>query len=243
MEPQEYEKMYELEDKHWWFVSKRRLINNFLNKIKFNNKPYILDLGCGTGANLQSFCKYGKAVGMDISPLAIKFSSARECPYLVRGSVNNIPFKDNVFSAVTLLDVLYHKMVKEDKEALSGVYRIMGKGGKLIITDSALKILKGPHDAAVHGKCRYSKKDLKELVQNAGFKIERLTYINFLVFPFVFIIRMYKNIFKETKHSSDLKEVHPVLNCILLGVQKIEGILLKFINLPIGSSIFCIAVK
>lgn len=234
MEPQEYEKMYQLEDSHWWFVNKRRLIRRFL---KTNSK--ILDIGCGTGANLKAFSIYGRAIGIDISPLAIRSSLLRGCPFLVRASINNLPFKNNIFDTVTLLDVLYHRMVREDKKALVEVYRVLKKEGRVIITDSALEFLRGPHDVAVHGARRYDKARLRQLVEEAGFNIQRLTYTYFLLFPVICAIRL----FKRTGSSSDLKSVHPILNYVLLMIQGIEGLLLKIVNLPIGSSILCVARK
>lgn len=234
MQEEEYEKMYQLEDTHWWFVSKRRLVHSF-----FKKNSSILDIGCGTGANLRSFSPYGKTVGMDVSPLAIKFSSMRNCPRLVRASVSDLPFKNDVFGIVTLLDILYHKMVNEDKKALDNVARIIKNGGKIIITDSALEFLRGPHDTAVHGVRRYTKARLKQLVKEAGFIIERLSYINFLLFPIICSIRL----LKKGGTSSDLKPINPILNYILLQIQGFERFLLRFINLPIGSSILCVARK
>lgn len=243
MEPEEYEKMYQLEDTHWWFVSKRRLINSFLKKLGPSDKAHILDVGCGTGANLKLFCRNNKAVGIDISSLAMGFASLRGCPYLVRGSINNLPFKNNVFDAVTLLDVLYHRMVTEDKLALDEAYRITKENGKILITDSALEFLRSPHDKAVHGVRRYNKERLKQLVLDAGFKMEKLTYTNFFLFPFVCSVRLWKRLSKSEKISSDLKKVHPLLNHLLLMIQNFERFLLQFINLPIGSSILCIVRK
>lgn len=239
MEPKEYEKMYQMEETHWWFVSKRNLVRSFLEK----TDGYILDIGCGTGANLKSFSNFGKVIGIDVSPLAMSFSSRRGCPYLVRASADNLPFKDNIFDAVTLLDVLYHRMVERDKGAMAEVSRIVKQDGRIIITDSALEFLRSAHDAAVHGMRRYNKKNLRQVVQDAGFRIERLTYINFLLFPLVFVIRLWKKFFRRETDSSDLKPVYPILNNILLKVQELEGLLLRFFNLPVGSSIFCVARK
>lgn len=243
MEPEEYKKMYQLEESHWWFVSKRRLVRSFFKRAVSPNSTKILDLGCGTGANLKSFSSYGKGFGVDISPLAIKFSSMRGCRYLVRASINALPFKDNIFDVVTLLDVLYHKMVEEDKKALSEVYKLTKQGGKIIITDSALKGLRSSHDIVTQGRRRYNKRDLRQLVRDAGFKIERLTYTNFFLFPFICTIRLWKRFFVRGIVSSDLKPVDPILNYILLIVQIFERFLLKVINLPIGSSILCVARK
>lgn len=242
MESEEYKKMYQLEKSHWWFVSKRRLVKDLLRKSNNSLKTRLLDIGCGTGANLEEFSEIANAVGIDISPLAIQFSKMRGCRSLVRGSIDNLPFKNNVFNRITLLDVMYHRLVKE--ESISEVYRVLSKNGKVIITDSAFEFLRGPHDSVVHGIRRYNKRGLAGLAAGNGFKIERITYINFLLFPLVYATRCYrKMVCSKTVVSSDLKKVNPVLNCFLIMVQKFERFLLRFANLPIGSSILCILKK
>lgn len=242
MEPREYEEMFKLEDTYWWFVNKRKLICGFLKKALNNKNSYILDIGCGTGANLKSFSKYGRVFGTDISPFALRYSSIRGCSNLVGASINSLPFKDEIFNVIILSDILYHRMVSESS-ALSNVYRILKIGGEVIITDSALEFLKGPHDMAVHGERRYYKKSLKQIINKAGFKVERLTYTNFLLFPVVCIIRLWRSFSKKNELTSDVRRINPVLNYLFLIAQASERFLLKFTNLPIGSSILCIARK
>ena len=76
MQQREFSKMFQVEDKHWWFVSKRLFAKTFLG---IANKKFtkILDIGCGTGRNLIMLRRYGQVFGVDINPLALKFCSRR----------------------------------------------------------------------------------------------------------------------------------------------------------------------
>src|SRR5205085_12429314 len=83
MQPHTYLIMREVEDKHWWYVGRRRIIESFVQRIcdeirkEGKGESRILDIGCGTGGNLESLTKFGKAEGVDISRVAIDFCRAR----------------------------------------------------------------------------------------------------------------------------------------------------------------------
>lgn len=55
MQQHTYRIMYEVEGTHWWFAGRRRIIESFVEKIceDMPGRPRILDVGCGTGANLE----------------------------------------------------------------------------------------------------------------------------------------------------------------------------------------------
>jgi len=244
MEIEEYKKMYNLEGTHWWFVSKRKLIFLFLRKYypKKDMKRKILDTGCGTGIILNEFNKYGKTYGIDLSAHAIKFCKLRGINNVTKSSVLKIPFESNYFDVVGCFDVLYHKDVEDDKKALKELSRVCKKGGRIFITDSACKFLFGKHDIASHARTRYSSKEIRQKLKSAGFKIEKLTYYNFFLFPLVLLKRKLSILF-NSKKSTDLKKENLVINTLLKLIMSIERILLKWINFPFGVSIFCIARK
>lgn len=244
MEIDEYKKMYELEESHWWFVSKRNLIFSFFKKYypKNNTKRMILDIGCGTGVILKEFNKFGKAYGIDLSEQAIKFCKLRGLKNVKEVSLDKLPFKSNYFDIIGCFDVLYHKNVKDDINALKEIARVCKKGGRLFITDSACKFLMGKHDVASHARTRYSAKEIKQKLESAGFEIERLTYYNFFLFPLVFLKRKL-SLLLNTSKSTDLKKENFLINNLLGLLMSIEKVLLNFMNFPFGVSIFCIARK
>src|SRR5690348_407858 len=101
MYPDEYRVMFEIEDDYWWYRGLRILLKNLLAQYAPAKSPstMILDVGCGTGANLKLLESYGEAIGIDISEQAIGFCRARGIPRsrTFLASVLNLPFSNSQF--------------------------------------------------------------------------------------------------------------------------------------------------
>jgi ubiquinone/menaquinone biosynthesis C-methylase UbiE len=245
MEFDEYAKMYELEDSHWWFRGKRKIAEEIIAKfITLAPQNRILDVGCGTGGMLTLLRQYGVAVGLDISSFGLHFAAQRGLDSLLRGSALTLPFADDSFDLVTGFDVLYHEQVSDDLVALREFHRVCRPGGSLIITDSALNILRGQHDEAYHATRRYTASEICSKVTEAGFRPLKVSYANAFLFPMILFVRIWKRHFNgNASHRSDLYPMPPVLNALLYGIYGFEASLLKYLDLPIGSSIVCVARK
>src|SRR3989441_13111280 len=130
MQQHTYSIMYEVEGKHWWFVGRRRIIAGFVEKIcqDFNKlRPRILDVGCGTGANLQMLSMFGVAEGVDVSAEALEFCRARGLARVRQGAAESLPFEDASFDLVTGLDVVEH--LDDDLAGLTEMRRVLRPGG------------------------------------------------------------------------------------------------------------------
>ena len=71
MEKSLYPVHAEMEDKHWWFCARRAIINGFLDIVAGKQeRPTIIDIGCGTGATVAALSEYGSAaIGIDTSEI------------------------------------------------------------------------------------------------------------------------------------------------------------------------------
>jgi methylase of polypeptide subunit release factors len=88
MQSHHYPILYQVEDTHWWYVGRRRIIQSLVEKISTTLKTQrILDVGCGTGANLKMLAAYGKAEGVDISPQAVDFCHERGLDTVKLGAI------------------------------------------------------------------------------------------------------------------------------------------------------------
>jgi SAM-dependent methyltransferase len=243
--PEEYEKMFAVEDRHWWFAGKRKLVGVLLDGARLPLNAKILDVGCGTGGMQLLLHRYGQVTGIDASEIALSFARRRGLAELRRAQLPNLPFADASFDVVGVFDVLYHRNVGDDAIAARECLRVLKPGGAIVVTDSALGFLAGPHDVAMHGARRYSARGIRELLAGAGFAVERAGYGNFLLFPVAGPWRVLQRWFGGGASSghSDVSPAPAWVNGILGFVYGAEAFLLRFADLPIGTSIIAIARK
>ena len=240
MEPAEYGRSFALEGELWWFRAKRALVLALLARYARASRLGV-DLGCGTGGMLDALRAQGKWVGVDAEPLALAFCRKRGLTRLAGASAIALPFRTGTFDACLCLDVLYHRAVPSDSLALAECHRILRPGGLLVVTDSAFAWLHSPHDEAVHGARRYTRRQMVARMRAAGFTPLLASYTYCLVFPAVAAVRLARRAGRRT--GSDVVPLPGLLNRILLAVQGVERALLRLGPLPFGSSIVCVARK
>jgi SAM-dependent methyltransferase len=242
MHPDEYIKMFAVEDTHWWFVGKRKLAGVFLDALPAQATRKILDVGCGTGGMHALLRSYGSVCGVDMSEIALGLAARRANAHLQYAALPHLPFADATFDLVTLFDVLYHRCVADDWLALREVARVLRPHGHVLITDSALGFLRGPHDETVHGARRYTTGEIRAKLHSAGFAIQRVSYADFFIFPIVAGWRIARR-FIATAEGSDVHPTPNWLNASLSFVYRLEAGLLSRVNLPVGTSIIALAQK
>ncbi len=245
MNLEEYEKMYKLESSYWWFQGRKKIILELLKKYALSksvNSP-ILDSGCGTGLILQELNNYGFTIGLDFSPKALAYCKERGLNNLLKGDVSQLPIKSNQCEIVVSLDLLEH--IEKDEIVLKEYHRILKKDGIICLAVPAHPFLWSSHDDALHHYRRYTKKGFKEILVKNHFDIIRYSYaISFTFVPIV-IYRFLTKIFKKKKAKSNTHIIilPKFINNFLIFLLKIEAFLLRYINLPMGVSLICIAKK
>ncbi len=245
MERPEYESMYELEDTHWWFVGRQQLALALIDQwITFSPSPRILDVGCGTGGNVQALAQYGTSLGLDISSTALEFARKRQLPYLFQASGVTLPYVDNSFGLVTIFDVLYHQWITDDSQALQELYRVLQPGGWLLVTDSALPILWSSHDDVYFARQRYTLQDLDDKLRVIGFEQRVSSYANFLLLPAFLFVRLTMD-WLPVASDIDRQGTFPGwFNTMLTRVRSLETWWMrKGGKLPVGSSLIILAQK
>lgn len=236
-----YHQMYQFEDGHWWFTAKKRYIHLVLTSLygKTSNQIKILDYGCGTGGVTKNLERWGNVVGIEKNPTAVKYARKRNVKVLLVNS-KKLPFKNNSFDLVTILDVLYHKNVSPDS-TLEEVFRVLKPKGYVIITDCAHQNLWSDHDVQMQARQRFDKIELENMSRKNHFNLIRSSYLFLLTFPLFYLQR--KIIMHFTNSSQPTLKMPSSLNLMLDFICKVEAMLFTRFSLPVGSSILLVLQK
>lgn len=238
----EYNKMFLLEDSHWWYKGAHNiLLNQFKQHFSNVSDLNMLDAGCGTGRISELLQDYGSIISIDISWEAIKYARMRNIARLLQGNVLFLPFNNNTFDCVVAFDLLYS--IDEDCGVLGEFRRIMKDAALLILNVPSYNFLCSQHDRAISTKRRYSKRDIEKKLIDNGFVIEKITYWNTFLFPVAAFVRIIKKFIPTKKPKSDLAYIPGYLNSILAKIVYLEASLIKRLNLPFGLSLLVVAKK
>jgi len=243
MEPREYDRMFSLEESHWWYRALRRYIGRALAGT-LASRPAVLDAGCGTGMLLAEWGDSVRGVGLDYSAEALRRAQRRELARLVRGSVERLPLRSAVFDLVVSADVLYHRGVSDDVAALREFARVLKPGGTLLLNLPAFGWLRSGHDVAIHTARRYTAPEVREKLIRAGLRPVRVRYWNFLLFPPIALVRLARRPRGGDAGAaqSDLTALPGWLNGLLDGLLAFEA-RLGFLGAPAGLSVLAVARK
>ena len=245
MEPSEYERIYQAETQHWWYLGMEAITRAILNRyIDPSTGLKILDAGCGTGAAMLTYlADYGAVAGFDISPLALKFCRARNLTPLALASVMEIPFQSDNFDLLTSFDVLYERNVTLDVAALAEFFRVLRPGGLLLLRLPAYNWLRGQHDRSIHTARRYTSAQVAQLLTGSGFCPLHITYANTFLFPLAVAKRLLEHLWPPAPDSSDLSVDVGIFNGLFKQILSSEAPLAARRRLPFGLSVIALGQK
>jgi SAM-dependent methyltransferase len=242
MQPELYQQLWDLEDRHWWFRGRRRIVSALLGKLELPDDAKILDLGCGTGGNLEMLSGFGTVTGIEMDAMAAELAGQRGRAPVLRGSLpDDLPVGEGSFDCVTMLDVLEH--IEQDAQSLKSVNRLLAPGGHLLLTVPAFRFLWGPHDEAHHHKRRYRADVLRALLQGAGFSVAKISYYNTWLFPPVALVRLLRKFLPAGEAGVEVTLPPPWINRFLGALFASERHVLTRARLPFGISLLAVAKK
>jgi SAM-dependent methyltransferase len=171
--------MLELDDRHWWYRGRRRIIQAELDRLPLRAGAQVLDAGCGSGRTLEELGRYGEVYGIELDPGAAEVAQGRGCGEVRIGRLEELPWADEHFDLITCLDVIEH--TPDDRVTLRELRRVCRPGGFLLVTVPAYQGLWSTHDVANHHYRRYSRGRLRAAAGGAGWRVRRMTSFNGLL--------------------------------------------------------------
>ena len=210
------------------------------------NHARLLDCGCGTGSHLQMLRDYGRAVGFDLTAIGPRFAK-QHGQTVAQASIAAIPFTNGTFDLVTSFDVFQCLPDDVERAAIAEIARVLKPGGWLLLHVAALEILHGKHSVLSEEVRRYTPSRLRSVVEAGGFRIERLTFDHMSLLPMMLPVRAWHRFTAgggavQAGEGEITVPIAPV-NAALTALVSLEALALRAINMPIGSSLMCLARK
>ncbi len=227
---------------HFWFRGFRRFVEPLVAAAAAGRRPAILDCGCGTGHNLELLRRYGTAYGIDLTWAGLQYARSQGERRVARATAAQLPFADGRFGLVTSFDVLYALPDEAERRAIAELFRVLAPGGSLIVNVAALDALRGNHSVLSGEVRRYSRAGLTARLVAAGFEVTRATYTNFAILPMVAAVRLKQRVSGAHVESQEEITVPPApVNAFLSGLLAVEAVVLRAVDMPLGSSLIAIA--
>jgi SAM-dependent methyltransferase len=231
---------HRVEDRHWWYRGRRRVLERAIARLALPTPTRILDAGCGSGRNMLDLTRYGTVSGIELSDTSVALARARNVGEVIEGSILDMPFAADSFDLAVCLDVIEH--LQDDRGALRELRRVLSPGGSLVVTVPAYQWLWSGHDEINHHHRRYNRHTLLDAAHDAGWSCAGATYFNSLLLPVAIALRALDRVHTKTTESSlDLWVPPAPLNWLLQQPLNLEAAAIgRQRHIPAGLSLLAI---
>ena len=244
MDPLYEQETVAVEDRHWWYVGRRRILEGVVESLALPAGAEILDAGCGSGRNLEWLARFGAVTGLELSDDSLEYARRRAIGSVVAGSVEKISLADESFDLVTSFDVIEHV---DDRRTLPELHRVLRPGGRLFVSVPAYPFLWSEHDARNHHRRRYTKRALLEVARAAGFEPRWSSHFNLLLLPAAAAHRLIEGFSlppEGAARRSQFELTSSWLNPVLRLPLAAEAVVLRAgRRIPAGLSLLAVFVK
>jgi SAM-dependent methyltransferase len=230
----------EVDEYHWWYRGRRRVIVAELDRLPLAPGARVLDAGCGSGRTLQELTRYGEVHGIELDPGAAELARRRGHGEVRVGRLEQLPWGPDSFDLITCLDVIEH--TPDDRVTLTELRRVTKLGGFLLVTVPAYQALWSFHDEANHHYRRYGRPTLRSAARAAGWSVERVTSFNSLLLAPAAAVRLLQRRFgTHNGYTNDLALGPAWLNDVLERPLALEASwLAQGHTLPAGLSLLAV---
>ena len=235
-------KLLEIEQDHFWFRGRNKLVQWLLEQHTTPQTDTILDIGCGSGYTLHSLTQNERrSFGMDMHRQTMQRyqSHSQHQMNMTQADVSTMPFAKETFDTLLLLDVLEHV---DDHALLQQLHPVLRPAAVIIASVPAVPFLWSFRDVDAGHLRRYTKAALSSVFTQAGFEIQTMLYYQFFLFPLVMVARIIGRFWHRTR---DLEEDQiSVLNGVFRAINSFEVNSQRVgIRYPFGSSLIIVARK
>ncbi|QNP83056.1 class I SAM-dependent methyltransferase [Agrobacterium tumefaciens] len=248
-DPKSFEMLAEIEDDHFWFVPRNRMLAGLIQKY-FPNSQDILEVGCGNGIVLSALSKDGirrRLVGSELHPSGLAVAAQRlgKNAELVQMDARDI-MAENAFDVIGAYDVIEH--IAEDEMVLHSMHKALRPGGGVVIAVPQHPWLWSTADEVAYHERRYKLGELEDKLNRNGFRpVFSTSYCSFLL-PIMMTSRLVERWRKKNVQQSEMSDMEAkppnVVNAILKSILQAEvSAILAGARFPVGGSRVVVATR
>lgn len=235
--------LIEIEKGNFWFESRNRLLVWAL-KCHYPKARNFLEIGCGTGfvlSGIQNEIPELVLHGCDMFVEGLAYAHQRiPQATLFQMDARNIPY-ENEFDVIGAFDVLEH--IVEDQEVLKQMCKAVRYGGGIILTVPQHNFMWSQADDYSRHVRRYTAKELKVKVEDAGLEVMKMTSFVSLLFPLMLVSRI-KDRHSETYNPASEVKINHFMNTLFTKILGLERWAIKLgLLFPFGGSLLLVAQK
>jgi SAM-dependent methyltransferase len=232
-----------IEDRLWWVRGRKAIIKEYMEHItRYGAISSIMDIGCGSGGNLDVLGGFGRVIGVE--PSANLARRARG-----RGIAESIFQQDALeldecrnVQLFTMFDVLEH--IESDKAFLAQLRKKAAHRHFLLVSVPACQFLYSDHDRILHHYRRYTDETLQATLEEGGYQVCKMSYFMFFLFPFVLLARIRDKIMAKLgkiRSTVEIGDFPPILSVPFAATLRGEAFLSQKVRFPIGLWLFALA--
>jgi SAM-dependent methyltransferase len=192
MKQEQFDLHAAIEEQHWWFLARRRILRQIIQHVlPPNRETRIIDIGCGTGANIASLADSYRCFGMDTSAEGIALARQRfpHVSFLCGQAPEDFGPEQQSAQMFLLTDVLEH--VPDDFLFFSKLWQALMPGSYMLLTVPADESLWSEHDVSFGHYRRYDAPRLARVWEGLPVTVRLLSYYVSRLYPLVKLVRTF----------------------------------------------------
>jgi SAM-dependent methyltransferase len=234
-----------IDDTIWWAVGRRAILETFLARAARGREKdlKILEIGCGSGGDLPLLARHGKVWGLERSSILAQRARARNVAQDVHVEDAALDLvAANQIDLYCMFDVLEH--IEDDHGFVKNLSSKAAPDHQYLLTVPAYQFLFGPHDHLLHHHRRYTRTQLKAVLEQNGYEVVASSYFMFFLFPLAVVSRLAEVVkarFGKKSTEVNIGRVARPINSLFIAILRLEAFLGRYIRFPFGLWIMMLA--